>query len=457
MKIVFTTFFRESMGGGAGRVAFEIAQAFAKNHEVLLICPGLKSSFKKVSTNLKELRISSLCEEDVAIPSLNIQNLKLIFNSLSKFTPDVIHAHDFGPLSLIAQFWAVNQQIPFVYTSHILPKKTSRFLGEASGFLGKIFDSNLFQKYFLDFFKGCDGLIALNQVVKKDFARFGFKENVFVIPNGRDLKAYQKQKATQINQKIKKLTFIGHICERKNQEYLLRVMKFLPKDYELNLVGKGLTPKNFQDLKQKIEKMKLVNVYLLGAVPHWQIPQILGQTHVFVSASKMEVHSLVVVEALASGTPVIGLANETIDELVDKQVGFRFAKKTHPQVFAQKIKEICSLTPKDYQKLCLNAKKRVAHLDWSKVTQQTVEVYRQLIILKKEQSQSQKEKHLKRLREILEFLPELKIKTFLAEQIEKPLSKAKKGNHLFILALLFTFIGGFLFRLTGGLRRLKGE
>ena len=46
-----------------------------------------------------------------------------------------------------------------------------------------------------------------------------------------------------------------------------------------------------------------------------QIPNYLERAHVFPSASKMEVQSLVVIEALASGTPVVGLSNETIDEL----------------------------------------------------------------------------------------------------------------------------------------------
>jgi len=56
----------------------------------------------------------------------------------------------------------------------------------------------------------------------------------------------------------------------------------------------------------------------MGEIPYHQIPQILEKTHVLVSASKMEVQSLVIIEALTSGTPVVGLANETIDELIYK-------------------------------------------------------------------------------------------------------------------------------------------
>ncbi len=455
MKVVFTTFFKESRGGGAGRVAYEIAQSFAKRHEVLLICPGLKTGLKKISPHLKYFQIRSAGQGDLAMPFLNNQNLKLIYDSLAKFAPDIVHAHDFSPLSLVTQFWTVNHQTPFIYTSHVLPTKTSHFIGEGYAFFGKLLDSKLFQRYFMIFFKSCDALIALNQVVKKNFTNLGFKQNVFVVPNGRDLKAYQKQKAIQISQKIKKLTFVGHICERKNQKYLLRVMRYLPKNYELNLVGSGLTPKNFQDLKQEAAKMKLNNVHLFGEIPYQKIPQVLGQTHVFVSASKMEVQSLVIIEALASGTPVVALSNETTDEFIDQSVGFWLRKKTQPEIFAQKVKEICSLSPSDYQKLCQNARKKVANLDWSKVVEQTTLIYQQTRILKQKQSQSQKASRLRRLKEILTLLPKSKFKAFLSKQIEKPFVVHKKGNNLFILALVVAFMGSFFLHLIDGFKTLK--
>lgn len=455
MRIVFTTFFQESMGGGAGQVAYEMAQAFAQKHEVLLICPGLKTGFRKISSYLKYFQIRSVGQEDLAMPLLNNQNLKLIYNSLAEFSPNVVHAHDFGPLSLVAQFWAINHQVPFIYTSHVLPTKTSHFIGESYAFFGKFLDSKLFQKYFMIFFKSCDVLIALNQVVKKNFISLGFEQNVFVVPNGRDLKAYQKQKATPIKQKIKKLTFIGHICERKNQKYLLRMMKYLPENYELEIIGGGLTPKNFQDLKQEVARMKLNNVHLLGKMPHQRIPQLLSQTHVFVSASKMEVQSLVIIEALASGTPVVALSNETTDEFIDQSVGFWLRKKTRPQIFAQKVKEICSLSSSDYQKLCQNARKRVVNLDWSKIVEQTTLIYQQTRTLKQKQSQAQKVSHLKRLKEILTLLPESKFKNFLTKQIGKSLLVYKKGNNLFVLALVITFIGSSFLRLISIFKKLR--
>ena len=44
MRVVFSTFFRESKGGGGGRVSYEIARAFARQgHETVLVRPGEKT------------------------------------------------------------------------------------------------------------------------------------------------------------------------------------------------------------------------------------------------------------------------------------------------------------------------------------------------------------------------------------------------------------------------------
>jgi len=195
----------------------------------------------------------------------------------------------------VIQFWAINNQIPFVYTSHVLPTKTFDFaISESSKNLSRFLDSSLMKKYFFNFFQ-------------KDILKYGFKNKIFIIPNGRDLKAYRACRLAKITEKEKQLTFIGYLSMRKNQKYLLRVMKCLSPNFTLNLVGSPINPNYLKSLKDYANKNHLKNVNFLGEVPYEQVPRILAKTHVFISASKMEVQSLVVIEALASGTPVVAL------------------------------------------------------------------------------------------------------------------------------------------------------
>ncbi|MBU2563705.1 MAG: glycosyltransferase, partial [Actinobacteria bacterium] len=157
MKVVFITFFRESKGGGVGRVSYEIAQAFAQqDHKTVLIRPGEKTQLKKVAPHLEYLQIRSIGEGDVAIPYLTVSNLKFLFNFLEKFSPQIVHGHDFGPLTLATQFWAINHEIPFIYTTHVLLTKPADFaINEFSKILKRLMDTTLMKKYFFSFFKNC--------------------------------------------------------------------------------------------------------------------------------------------------------------------------------------------------------------------------------------------------------------------------------------------------------------
>jgi hypothetical protein len=116
-------------------------------------------------------------------------------------------------------------------------------------------------------------------------------------------------------------------------------------------------------------------VLFTGQLTQSEIAAALEKSHIFVSASKMEVQSLVVIEALASGTPVVGLSNETVDELVDASNGIWLPKNASPREFAAAVQHICELSEEDYHKLCENARRRVCHLDWSSIMEKTLQGY----------------------------------------------------------------------------------
>jgi len=392
MRVVFSTFFRESKGGGGSRVSYDIARAFARQgHETVLVCPGEKTGIKKVAPNFRYLEIKSLGEGEVSLPYLTINNLKFLFNFLEEFRPQVIHGHDFGPTALVTQFWAINHHLPFIYTGHVLPTKFSEFsISEFSESLGHFYNTNLMKKYLFNFFKDCDAWIALNKDAQDDVIKYGFQNKIFIIPNGCDLQVYYYCRTSQLSERQKQLTFIGYLSQRKNQKYLLKVMEYLPENFTLNLIGTPVNPKYFEDLNKYIEKKHLKNINFMGEIPYEQIPQILEKTHVLVSASKMEVQSLVIIEALASGTPVVGLSNGTIDELIDKSTGYRLKKNTPPKIFSEHIQEIFSLPQKEYEVLCQKAREKVSHMDWSDIVKKTEIVYQKIIESKKKEDQRKK-------------------------------------------------------------------
>lgn len=381
MRIVFITLFKEGFGGGEGRVAHEMARHFSSCHDVVLICPGEKTGLYELPDRRKVFGVQSAGQGDMVITTLTGKHVNRIFEFLDEFQPDAVHAHEPFSLGLIGQAWAKMHRVPFVHTAHLLPSKILEFGAVEAVKLLKTpltpLSESLIKQLSANFFENCDAIVALNSFAAKDIREFGYAGRIFTIPNGRKLEMYSACPNTSLLTPKKILTFVGKLTERKNQLYLLEVLENLPKNYCLQLIGEPLWPDYKKQLQDSATAREL-DVVFTGEVAHKDIPSYLERTHVFVSASKLEVQSLVILEALASGTPVVGLSNETVDELIDRAVGSRLPKGTDPKAFARHIERICNLSQFKYNKICQNARDRVSGYDWANVMKLTVDAYQTL-------------------------------------------------------------------------------
>ena len=420
MKIAFTSIFRPGFGGGAGRVAHELAHNFALEHEVVMVCPSDKNGVSRDDDGLLVYGIRSAGNTEFQMPDLSSRAVRLLFEFLDDFQPDIVHAHEPALMGLIGQVWARMNQVPFVHTTHVLPSRAIEFgTTEAIHVPTPILKNSLtnyaVQSVLGNFFRNCDALIALNQPALQSIRDFGYEGPVFVIPNGRGLAHYNHRKFADITADQKILVYIGFLTDRKNQSYLLKTLKYLPDNYTLRLIGKPLSDEYQAELEGYIQKNSLENVEFVGQITQEQIPDYLEEAHIFPSASKMEVQSLVVIEALASGTPVVGLSNETIDELVNEDVGAWLAKDQEPEVFAKQIERICNLPPDQYHKLCQNARVRVQHLDWSNVVDSTVEAYQEILKIRPTVSDDESDM----LSSLVRFFSAGELKEYLLDVIDE--------------------------------------
>ncbi len=386
MKIAIFASFSQGKGGGVGRVTHELAEAMSsKGHSVLLVQPGRKTVIEQTN-NLKKLYIKSIGNGDIDLPLLTIKNIKTVFKALDDLSPDIVHVHDQGSLPMLGLGWAKSTRTPFIMTIHILATKITDFgMSDVFKKLKFMVTPKIALLYSNTVYKNTDAFIVLNDAAEKEMAKVGYSDNVYKIPNGRNIKVFNQCSIPDVEKKDKTLIFTGHLTARKNQDYLIDVMKYLPDNYNLLLVGKHLDEDYLSQMKLKIENNlressnRCGKVSIMGEVGFSKIPKVLEKSHLFVSASKMEVQSLAVIEALASGKPVVGLSNETIDELIDDSVGKRLDKDTRPKEFAHEVERILNLPKDKYLNMCANCRERVSNLDWSVIVDRTVELYSSLL------------------------------------------------------------------------------
>ncbi len=364
MKILVVSSHEHLHGGGEGRLAFEFAVEMSRRHQVALVYPGGPPDRLPHGARLQVYTIRSI---DYVVPALTGGELRALFRFLNDFQPDVIHSHTPWFMGAIIQFWAYVHGVPYFFTAHELPSKILewglvRYMKGVSrtGLLHV-----LTRTYLVTFCRHCTGVVALNQAAARDIRGIGYRGRLSIIPNGRTLALYDGKEPADIGEAEKILAFVGDILPRKNQKFLVQVLSHLPPNYRLLLIGHDVDHRYRREIDASLNADLRRRVTFTGKLPHEQVPRHLARTHLWVSASLMEVQSLAVLEALASGTPVLGLSNETIDELVDARVGGRLARGTTPQQFAREVRRLCEGDPASYAELCRGARQRALPFDWS--------------------------------------------------------------------------------------------
>lgn len=459
MKILVLTYFYRNFGGGEGRVSYEIADNLAKNkeNEIFLLAPGKVFGMHKEGP-LNVITYKSVGDGDFTAQSMSWMGLRKIYKILQDVNPDIVHSHSFvPPVPNLIQIWAIQHQKPFLYTTHILPTKAVHFPGvDLLNMISPVLKIPL-KEYIKTFYDNCSAVIALNKFAEDDVRKFGFKGHIQRIPNGRDLSLYSKLKINYSSGKIV-LSYVGNINERKNQKFLIEAMRFLPSNYELRLIGPILSNDYYDEILKYIDKYKIENVKYLGKIPYEEIAGQLEESQIFVSAATMEVQSLVIIEAMASGTPVVGLSNETVDELIDPSVGIGLEKNASAKKFAEAILKIATLKESEYQKLATNSRDRVKDLDWSNVIKETEKFYEFCIA----NYNSFGDKNEGRVNRLLNAVFDEKFKSYYKKFLgkysyKKTDSKPKRSvsKSLLILSVFLTIVSAMMYMTYSGVVATK--
>lgn len=150
--------------------------------------------------------------------------------------------------------------------------------------------------YFLKkILKLVDRVIVLNSI-SRNFISANFQYAADIVPNFINLDLIDKNR-NRIVRNLKKITFTGHIRQSKGILEILKVSKEFP---ELTFYLIGPITENLE-AKEQIGS----NVKLLGSMNHSQALKFLRDSDLFVFPSHTEGFSVSLLEAMASGLPVI--------------------------------------------------------------------------------------------------------------------------------------------------------
>jgi starch synthase len=149
--------------------------------------------------------------------------------------------------------------------------------------------------------KVADAIVVASLFTKKTLMANGIDgDKIFINPYGVDLHRFQV-KSSFVTKKTIRFLFVGLLDARKGLPLLLSIWrKFSNEQVELSLVG----PVS-EEIREQVERYNFKNVTIVGKLPHIELPKVFHEHDVFIFPSFFEGFGLVILEAMASGLPVI--------------------------------------------------------------------------------------------------------------------------------------------------------
>lgn len=155
-------------------------------------------------------------------------------------------------------------------------------------------------------------------------------ERVVYIPHAVDVQRFNPHVTPQFREALDLLdeTFVlgyaGAISQDKGIEQLLRAINQLSKRVKLHLLIAGTKPPRGR-WRNRIESIGLQNVTFLGALDHEEMPGFMASLDLYAIPSYTETLPTTLLEALATGTPVLATAVGGVTEFLQNQFGIVLA------------------------------------------------------------------------------------------------------------------------------------
>jgi glycosyltransferase involved in cell wall biosynthesis len=295
---------------------------------------------------------------------------------------DVAHVHHPFISGSIALRYCRASRTPIVFTNH------TRYDLYAKAYLPLLADvigEAALKAYLLSFCRSCNLVVSPSAGMKNVLRDMGIDVPVDVVPNGDDIKPFldpvEPLERTEFGFQAQDviLVYMGRLGPEKNLPLLLRSFAGIAQAYDnvqLMLIGVGPAKVDIQD---QVKYMGIDGrVRFTGLVPYDQMPRYLALGDAFVTASITEVHPLSVIEAMASGLPVLGIDSPGIgDTIRDGVTGYLIPEEDLAAYTAQMVRLV--VDQKQREQMSEEARKSVTSYAIENTTQMMLERYQRVI------------------------------------------------------------------------------
>ncbi|MBR0415768.1 glycosyltransferase [Candidatus Saccharibacteria bacterium] len=270
---------------------------------------------------------------------------------LDEFQPDVIHLQTAETIALAIMRYVRKNDIPLVTTGHAYPDNVTgqfKFLKPVK----KPVDAAV-RAYMASFLKHSEYAtmpteMAIGDLIPKNRKRF--KVSVEALSNGVDLSQFKPGKPSvqivkelQLDLNKPRVIYVGRVDPEKSIEKVVEAFSLALKkvpDAELLIVGDGIAKPELEKLVR--EKGIEDKVKFPGRIMPPKLQEVYRTGMLFATASKTETQGIVLIEAAATGLPLVAVDAGAVRELCQNRKNGLLCRPDNVRQMARAMVKILS-------------------------------------------------------------------------------------------------------------------
>lgn len=375
MKILMLNYEFPPIGGGAGKAHLCLLRQYAQTSElrvdVLTSAPKpgfFKEEFSenitiyKVGVHKKNLHYWRKIEVIEWLIKAQFHYRRLLRDT----NYDLVHAFFGFPTGWLCYRSA--NKLPYIISlrGSDVPGKHARLK----------LDYKIFGPVFKLIWKNAAALVACSEGLKSRALRFLPSVSIDVIPNGVELDHFSPAETGKRNDTLKLLT-VGRLSVTKRVEMLIDVVEMLYKDgckVHFTIVGGGGM---IETLRQIVLEKNLNNIIeITGRIVSEKMPQLYRKNDIFISATMQEGMSNAMLEAMASGLPIVTTKCEGVEELIaDNGI---VVEQANTKSIADAIRGVAD-NEKTHNTMRTAARRQAEKFSWESVAEEYLNRYNRVL------------------------------------------------------------------------------
>jgi glycosyltransferase involved in cell wall biosynthesis len=371
-----------TMGGGGAEIMLGaiIEELHRIGHEILLVTmypmdvtyvnfPNKDYLDRYIPTIECSTRVLFSLRKKTQITDYHFQEI------VEEFKPDVIHTHLFEA-DIIARSY-FKKGVAYFSHGHDNMWQLTRLKNLKN--LNKQAFTNLIERRWLmkQYRKTNTSFIAISKDVEAFFNQnleSDLKNNLVLLHNGIDRNRFRNELDRKIENGAKiKIVSVGNLVPKKNHRFLIDIAVELKNrncDFSIDILGYG----TLQEELEKYAKVKEVFDFIFFRGNVKNVEDYLKEANLYVHPANYEPLGLVIIEAMASGLPVICLDGKgNRDLMVQSKNGYIFQEE-NAEMFAEQIIELMNDSEK-YKEISSFAKEFSQQFDIKNYCDKLVQIY----------------------------------------------------------------------------------